>query len=49
MYDVIYYCSVGKNSLLLLNLPPDKRGLIHEKDVKSVEMRPGGRGKESVF
>lgn len=28
----IYYSSVGKNSLLLLNIPPDKRGLIHEND-----------------
>ena len=30
----IYYSSVGKNSLLLLNIPPDKRGLIHENDVE---------------
>ena len=30
----IYYSSVGRNSLLLLNLPPDQRGLIHENDVK---------------
>lgn len=36
----IYYSSVGKNSLLLLNLPPDKRGLIHENDSHSLlEMR----------
>jgi len=28
----IYYASVGRNSLLLLNLPPDRRGLIHETD-----------------
>ena len=28
----IYYSSVGKNSLLLLNIPPDTRGLIHEND-----------------
>lgn len=32
----IYYSSIGKNSLLLLNLPPDKRGLIHENDVRSL-------------
>lgn len=32
----IFYSSVGKNSLLLLNLPPDKRGLIHENDVKAL-------------
>ena len=30
----IYYGSVGRNGLLLLNLPPDKRGLIHENDVQ---------------
>lgn len=36
----IYYSSIGKNSLLLLNLPPDKRGLIHENDIHSLrEMR----------
>ncbi|MEL7588022.1 MAG: alpha-L-fucosidase [Prolixibacteraceae bacterium] len=28
----IYYESVGRNSLLLLNLSPDKRGLIHPLD-----------------
>lgn len=32
----IYYNSLGRNSLLLLNLPPDERGLIHENDIKSV-------------
>ncbi|MEG1400914.1 alpha-L-fucosidase [Bacteroides sp.] len=32
----IYYSSVGKNSLLLLNIPPDKRGLIHENDKHSL-------------
>ncbi len=32
----IYYKSVGRNSVLLLNLPPDRRGLIHENDVKSL-------------
>jgi alpha-L-fucosidase len=32
----IYYNSVGRNSLLLLNLPPDKQGLINKNDVKSL-------------
>ncbi len=30
----IYYQSVGRNSVLLLNVPPDRRGLIHENDVR---------------
>ncbi|MDD3038208.1 alpha-L-fucosidase [Bacteroides sp.] len=30
----IYFQSVGYNSVLLLNIPPDRRGLIHEADVK---------------
>ena len=29
----IYFSSVGRNAVLLLNVPPDKRGLINEKDV----------------
>ncbi len=29
----IYYKSVGRNAVLLLNLPPDRRGLIHENDI----------------
>ncbi len=33
----IYYSSVGRNSLLLLNIPPDRRGLIHENDSKSLQ------------
>ncbi len=32
----IWFSSVGRNSLLLLNIPPDKRGLIHENDVKAL-------------
>lgn len=30
----IYFRSVGCNSVLLLNIPPDVRGLLHEEDVK---------------
>lgn len=33
----IYFSSVGRNSLLLLNIPPDTRGLIHENDIASLE------------
>lgn len=32
----IYLSSVGRGSTLLLNIPPDKRGLFHEKDVESL-------------
>ncbi|MEM1136099.1 MAG: alpha-L-fucosidase [Bacteroidota bacterium] len=32
----IYYKSVGRNGILLLNLPPDRRGLIHENDIASL-------------
>lgn len=32
----IYYKSIGRNAVLLINLPPDKRGLIHEKDSLSL-------------
>lgn len=28
----IYFNSVGRNAVLLLNIPPDTRGLIHEND-----------------
>jgi alpha-L-fucosidase len=36
----IHYKSVGRNSVLLLNLPPDQRGLIHENDRRRlVELR----------
>ena len=30
----IYFSSVGRNSVLLLNIPPDAKGLINEADVK---------------
>lgn len=33
----IYFGSVGGNSVFLLNIPPDKRGLIHENDVHRLQ------------
>ena len=33
----IYYKSVGRNAVLLLNLPPDQRGLIHETDAQALK------------
>ena len=33
----IYLTSVGRGSTLLLNVPPDKRGLFHENDVKALK------------
>lgn len=33
----IYLQSVGRNSTLLLNIPPDTRGLIHENDVQRLK------------
>lgn len=36
----IYYTSVGRNSLLLLNVPPDTRGLIDKEDsIRLMEFR----------
>jgi alpha-L-fucosidase len=32
----IYLTSVGRGSTLLLNVPPDPRGIIHEKDVEAL-------------
>ena len=32
----IYYGSVGRNGSLLLNLPVDRRGLVHENDVAAL-------------
>ena len=33
----IYYSSVGRNSVLLLNIPPDKHGRISESDIKALK------------
>lgn len=33
----IYYNSVGLNGVLLLNIPPDKKGLINDNDIKSLQ------------
>lgn len=33
----IYLASVGRGSTLLLNVPPDQRGLFHENDVRSLQ------------
>ena len=33
----IYFSSVGRNSLLLLNIPPDKEGLINEHDIANLQ------------
>jgi alpha-L-fucosidase len=32
----IYFTSVGRNSVLLLNIPPDTRGLLNENDVSAL-------------
>jgi len=32
----IYFRSIGRGASLLLNIPPDRRGLIHEADAKSL-------------
>ena len=33
----IYFGAVGGNAVLLLNVPPDKRGLIHENDAARLQ------------
>jgi alpha-L-fucosidase len=32
----VYYKSVGRNGVLLLNIPPDRRGLFHENDIQTL-------------
>jgi alpha-L-fucosidase len=43
----IYFTSVGRNSLLLLNIPPDTRGLISDSDVKA--LKDWAQLRESLF
>ena len=43
----IYYESVGRNSLLLLNAPPDERGHIHETD--SIRLMEMNAALEEIF
>ncbi|MDD3470348.1 MAG: alpha-L-fucosidase [Thermoguttaceae bacterium] len=33
----IYYESIGRGASFLLNVPPDRRGLVHENDVQSMK------------
>lgn len=33
----LYFVSVGRGASLLLNLPPDRRGQIHESDIRSLD------------
>ena len=33
----LYYQSVGRNSLLLLNIPPNKDGLFEETDIRAID------------
>ena len=35
MLDDIWFKSIGRNAMMLLNFPPDRRGLIHETDLKN--------------
>ncbi|MFO1501220.1 MAG: alpha-L-fucosidase [Verrucomicrobiota bacterium] len=43
----IYFASVGNNAVLLLNVPPDRRGLIHEND--AARLREFGQWLERTF
>lgn len=43
----IYYSSVGGNATFLLNIPPDPRGLFHEKDV--ARLKEIGEALRSAF
>ena len=43
----LYYKSVGRGASFLLNVPPDRRGLIHEADVASLSTF--GKRMEATF
>jgi alpha-L-fucosidase len=43
----IYFHSVGRNGVLLLNIPPDKRGLVHENDVQA--LREWKKKRDAIF
>jgi alpha-L-fucosidase len=43
----IYYESVGRGANLILNVPPDRRGRLHENDMKS--LREWGRILDATF
>ncbi|OPZ97703.1 MAG: F5/8 type C domain protein [Planctomycetes bacterium ADurb.Bin412] len=43
----IYYCSVGRGGPLLLNIPPDRRGRIHETDAQ--RLREMGKVLRATF
>ena len=43
----IYFNSVGRNGVLLMNLPPDKEGLINNADIKALKGWTALR--ESIF
>jgi len=42
-----WFRSAGRNTAILLNLPPDRRGLIHEKDARAV--KEWNRRMEEIF
>ncbi|MDR2046880.1 MAG: alpha-L-fucosidase [Clostridiales bacterium] len=45
----VYYGTAGGNCLLLLNIPPDRNGLFHKKDVKRLEEIGGWIRRENAL
>lgn len=43
----IYFHSVGRNGVLLLNIPPDKRGLVNDHDIRA--LKEWKRLREGIF